>query len=147
MDTSHEVARHSAGIPRALSFIADAISQRLETCVAVATDMVTDDYAEDAWNGRSILRLELSEPFAMLINRDDDPFTQEMDVLRQIEIASSEALAWDGAGYAWPEFLGERGVGHYLCDLTRAEQIMTAIAQIPVVSDAQRAAAREDFQL
>jgi len=126
--------------PRAqLAAVAKDISALLPAWIAIPTEITSADYFYESRNGLAVIRLDLHPQLRGLVDRERGLFAHEHTVMVMLERDSKEALMWDKGGYDDPEFLGEFGVAHYLCDLARQDDITTAIsAQDPVGSDLRR---------
>lgn len=122
-----------------LTALANRISVLLPAWQAQATDIVSSEYFFEARNGLSVIRLEIRPELQGRIDRDAGLFAHEHTVMVLLERDSNEAIMWDKGGYDDPEFLGEAGVTHYLCDLARLAEIDAAITAQRAVTDAERA--------
>lgn len=121
-----------------LADIAEALSDRLATWRAVATDLVASGYEVEAWNGRAVIRMEIRPELHGRADREWDLFSQENGLLVQIERECPRCFSWDEGRYAEPQLLGAHGVSHYLCDLTGAGELIAAIGARPALSEDQR---------
>lgn len=135
----------TATVQETLQRICDAMNPRLEVCRLVPTEVVSDKYEDDRWNGRPLLRLEVRDEFRPFVDMQNDVFSQEYKLLGQVGDDTTDGDLWSGAlvdddfGYSWPEYLGEFGVCHYLVDMNRVDEILAAVGKHPALTDEERA--------
>jgi hypothetical protein len=72
-------------------------------------------------------------------------FTDEHKILDQLEQLSGEGLAWDDARYDTEPYPYVSQI--YLLDESQAERTLEAVAQLPVITAAQRREALEECQI